>query len=113
MVIGKYDTIDQLPSQFADDPDFSAPYANPMGSYSLEVGRLFKDQVLVVPRGPLCDTILHDHHYVAVAGHRGFAKTPSSIRRSYFWPTLRKDAESYVNSCDACQRAKDLRQPRG
>jgi hypothetical protein len=113
MVIVNSDTIDQLPSQYAYDPYFAAPYANPTGSYRFEEGRLLKDHVLCVPRGPLRDTILHYHHDAAVSDHRGFAKTLSSIRRLYFWPTLRKDAESYVKSCDACQRAKALRQPRG
>jgi Integrase zinc binding domain len=69
--------------------------------------------MLRVHRGPLRYTILHDHHDAAVSGYRGFAKTLSSIRRSYFWPTLRKDVEGSVKSCDACQRAKALRQPRG
>jgi GNAT superfamily N-acetyltransferase len=68
--------------------------------------------MLCVPRGPLRDTILHDHHDAAVSGHRGFAKTLASFRRSYFLPTLRKDAEDYAKSCDAFQRAKALRQPR-
>jgi hypothetical protein len=63
--------------------------------------------MLCVPRGPLRDTILRDHHNAAVSGHRGFAKTLSSIRRSYFWSTLRK---GYGKSCDACQLAKALRQ---
>ena len=113
MVIVNSETIDQLPSQYADDPDFASLFANPAGSYRVKEGRLFKDNMLCVPRGPLRDTILHDHHDAAVSDHRGFAKTLSSIRRSYFWPTLRKDAENYVKSCDACQRAKALRQPRG
>jgi hypothetical protein len=113
MIIVNSDTVDQLPSQYADDPEFSAPYANPTGSYRLEEGRLIKDHVLRVPRGPLHDTILHDHHDAAVSGYRGFVKTLSSILRSYFWPILRKDSESYVKYCDACQRATALRKPRG
>jgi Integrase zinc binding domain len=113
MVIVNSETIDQLPSQYAEDPDFASPLANPIGSYRVKDGRLFKDIMLRVPRGPLRDTILNDHHDAAVSGHRGFAKTLSSIRRSYFWPTLRKDAEGYVKSCDACQRATFLRQPHG
>jgi Integrase zinc binding domain len=113
MVIVNSETIDQLPSQYADDPDFSSLFANPTGSYRVKEGRLFKDNILCVPRGPLRDTILHYHHDAAVSGHRGFAKTLSSIRLSYFWPALRKYAEGYVKSCDACQRAKALRQPRG
>jgi Integrase zinc binding domain len=86
-------------------------YANPTGSYRIKEGRVFNDHVLCVQRGPLRYTILHDHHDAAVSGHREFAKTFSSIRRSSFWQTLRQDAESYVKSCDACQRDKALRQP--
>jgi transposase InsO family protein len=64
-------------------------------------------------QGPLRDTILHDNHDAAVSGHRGFSKTLSFIRSSYFSPTLRKDAESCAKYCDTCQRAKAFRQPRG
>jgi hypothetical protein len=113
MVIVTSETIDQLPSQYADDPDFASLFENPTGSHRVKEGRLFKDHVLCVLRGPLRDTILHDNHDVAVSGPPGFAKTLSYIRRSYFWPTLRNDAEGYVKSCDACKRAKALRQLRG
>jgi RNase H-like domain found in reverse transcriptase/Integrase zinc binding domain len=113
MVIVNSETIDKLPSQYAEDPDFASLFANPTGFYRVKDGRLFKDNILCVPQGPLRDTILHDHHDAAVSGHLGFATTLSSIRRSYFWPTFRKDAEGYVKSCDACQRAKALRKPLG
>jgi hypothetical protein len=114
MVIVNSETIDKLPSQYADDTDFASAFANPTGSYRVKEGRLFKDHMLCVPRGPLRDIILHDNHDAAVSVHLGFAKTLSSIRRSYCWPTLRKDAEGYVKSCDASKRAKALRrQQRG
>jgi Integrase zinc binding domain len=111
IILVKSETINQLPSQYADDPDFASLFANPTGSYLVKEGRLFKDNILCIPRGPLRDTILHYHNDAAVSVHRGFAKTLSSIRRSSFWPTLRKDAEGYLQSCNACQRAKALRQP--
>jgi Integrase zinc binding domain len=111
MVIVNPDKIDQLPSQLAEDPDFATPYANYTGFYCIKEGRLFKDHFLSVPRGPLRDTLLNYHHDAAVPGHRGFAKTLSSIRRSYFWPTLRKDAKSFLKYFNACQRPKALRQP--
>jgi hypothetical protein len=66
-----------------------------------------------IPRGPLRDIILHDHDDANVSGHRGFAKTLSSIRRSYFWRTLRKDVEVYVKSLRRVQTREGLRQPRG
>jgi GNAT superfamily N-acetyltransferase len=113
MVIVNSEMIDQLLSQSAEYPNFASLFANPTGSYRVKDGRLFKDHMLCVPRGPLRDTFMHDHYDAAVSGHRGFAKTLSSIRRSYFWPTLRKDTEGYIKSCDAFQRAKALQQPHG
>jgi hypothetical protein len=65
MVIVNSDAIYKLPSQYDDDLEFAVPYANPTGSSRLEEGRLFKNQVLCVPMGPLRDTILHDHPDVA------------------------------------------------
>jgi Integrase zinc binding domain len=90
MVIVNSETIDQLPSQYADGPYFSSLFATPTGSYRIKEGRLFKDNILCVPRGPLRDIILHDHHDAAVSGHRGFAKTLSSIRRSYFGEKMQR-----------------------
>jgi RNase H-like domain found in reverse transcriptase len=36
MVIVNSETIDQLPSQYADDPDFASLFANPTGSYCVK-----------------------------------------------------------------------------
>nr|XP_023893874.1 uncharacterized protein LOC112005804 [Quercus suber] len=34
------------------------------------------------------------------------------VRTGYFWPTMQKDAESYVKACDKCQRFSNvIRQP--
>ena len=34
------------------------------------------------------------------------------VRAGYYWPTMQKDAESYVKSCDKCQRFNNIiRQP--
>ncbi|MCS5023617.1 hypothetical protein L2V44_14070 [Staphylococcus aureus] len=42
------------------------------------------------------------------------------LRQGYYWPTIRKDTEEFVKTCDKCQRfsnishqpAADLRSPR-
>jgi hypothetical protein len=66
-------------SLYAEDPDFASPFANPTGSYSSKEGRLFKNNMLCVLRGPLHDSTLNYHHNAAMSGHRRFVKTLSSI----------------------------------
>ena len=82
VIIRNSNMIDQISSQYAGDPDFAAPYANPTGYYRIMERCIFKDHVLCVPMCPLRHTILHDHQDAAVSIHRGFAKTLLSIRRS-------------------------------
>jgi hypothetical protein len=99
MGIVNSNTIDQLPSQYADDPYFAAPYAKHTGSFRLKEGRLFKNQVQYVPRGPLGDNILQDHHDAAVSRHRGFAKTLSSIRHLHIWPRHFENMRRVIKVC--------------
>ena len=34
------------------------------------------------------------------------------VREGYYWPTMQKDAEAYVKTCDKCQRFNNIiRQP--
>ena len=56
--------------------------------------------------------ILQQVHDTPVAGHLGIDKTFELARRDYYWPTLRQDVESYVRSCDTCQRTKATNQPK-
>ena len=58
----------------------------------------------------LCDTnqiqnILHECHDNAVAGHFSIDRTIERIRNTAWWNTWRKDTETYVTSCDTCQKA--------
>lgn len=62
--------------------------------------------------------ILAESHETAIAGHVGVEKTVESIQRVYYWPKIREDVESYVQSCVVCQQNKasdqkpvDLLQP--
>ena len=49
----------------------------------------------------VCTLLLHNAH--DALGHFGAAKLASTMRASYFWPTLLKDCSKYVKTCDACQ----------
>ena len=38
--------------------------------------------------------------------HQGFERTYAAIRQKYYWPSMFRDCEAYVQSCDQCQRVK-------
>ena len=53
--------------------------------------------------------IISQHHNDPPAGHFGVDKTRELIGQKYYWPSLRKDVESYVKGCDVCLGLKAVR----
>ena len=49
------------------------------------------------------------HHNDPLAGHFGIDKTRELVGRKYYWPSLRRDVESYVRGCDVCLASKAVR----
>src|SRR5258708_18644787 len=41
-----------------------------------------------------------------ILGHLGFQKTLEHIRKYYWWPTMVKDTEKFISSCETCQTTK-------
>jgi len=67
------------------------------------------DKVYVPGASALREEILQRCHDDPLSGHFGVERTTLLVRRSYFWPTLAKDAQDYVGSCSVCQRTKAKR----
>jgi hypothetical protein len=65
--------------------------------------------VIVVPQS-LQQAILHECHDSPIAAHLGIAKTFERVRRSYWWPQMRKDIVKYVRTCHPCQVRKIQKQ---
>ncbi len=53
--------------------------------------------------------LISRHHDDPLAGHFGINKTRELIARKYYWPTLRRDVETYVTGCDVCLASKAVR----
>lgn len=73
-------------------------------------GQLWYQGRLYVPdneklRVRLCEA----HHDAPAAGHNGRTKTLELIRRSYFWPQMRKFIARYVRNCHICAKSKSRR----
>ena len=53
--------------------------------------------------------ILQQYHDSPLAGHYGVARTQALVGQYFKWPGLATAVDSYVRSCDACQRNKVVR----
>ena len=50
--------------------------------------------------------IISRHHNDPLAGHFGIDKTRELVGWKYYWPSLRKNVESYVRRCNICLASK-------
>ena len=83
-------------------------------AYSLHEGVLYRRvieggqsfQAIYVPRTPesLIQAILHAAH--DEAGHNGFPRTYSAIRRLYYWKGIKEDVLQHCRNCYTCQLHK-------
>ena len=87
----------------------------PSPRFSLSpTGLLLMDRRVFVPdyrptRGSLRTRILQSKHDHLTAGHFGFNKTLTLLRRDYSWPTIRSDCKRFVEQCVICARNKPNR----
>ena len=71
--------------------------------FLLHEGFLFRGNQLCIPSYSLRLQIIKELHG---EGHVGRDRTLQLIQNSYFWPTVRKEVEKYVQSCKICQVSK-------
>ena len=69
----------------------------------LQDGFLFKGNQLCIPDCSLRTQIIQELHN---EGHVGRDRTLQLVQASYFWPTIRKEVERYVQRCRICQVSK-------
>jgi hypothetical protein len=68
-----------------------------------------KNRIYVPVDKKLWEDIIRTHHDSPLAGHPGCFKTSELILREYWWPTLKKDVQHYVDGCETCQCTKPHR----
>ncbi|XP_078051888.1 uncharacterized protein LOC144478039, partial [Augochlora pura] len=61
---------------------------------------------IIIPSTDERSAIVSEDHTSSFAGHKGITKTYRRIREKYFWPTLKRDVQEYVNACLSCQQKK-------
>lgn len=98
-------------ASFADlyptDPFFARIFGDAAqtvtGDYTIQDGFLFKGLRLCVPECSLRQKIITELHN---EGHIGRDRTLQLVTSSYFWPSLRRDVERFVERCRICQQSK-------
>jgi hypothetical protein len=68
----------------------------------------YKQNRLYVPEGKIRDTLLKECRDEPLAGHGGAKRTTTFLKKSYYWPNLKDDAEEYVKTCLVCQQNRTL-----
>ena len=71
--------------------------------YTIHDGFLFHGVRLCIPDCSLRLQLLTELHR---EGHVGRDRTLQLVSSSYFWPSLRRDAERFVEYCVTCQQSK-------
>jgi hypothetical protein len=68
----------------------------------------YKQNWLYVPKGRFRDVFLKECHDGPLAGHGGAKHTTTFLKKSYYWPNLKKDAKEYMKTCLICQQTRTL-----
>jgi len=86
-----------------------------------QLGKLFKEQngliyrqvdqenQLWVPRA-LRGEVIKAFHEPPAMGHKGFAKLSQTMKEHVYWSGMDRDIQTYLKTCDICQRYKGHKQ---
>ena len=99
------DLIDQIKTGY----DYDDWFWNPRNTRALsfENKLWLREGLVVVPNAnDLRSKLMSLHHDTPIAGHFARDKTVHFIRQNYWWPSMTKDVDKFVRTCDSCQRNK-------
>lgn len=54
----------------------------------------------------LRDQLLHEFHDSKVAGHSGVLRTFKRLAQQFYWPSMHKHVQDYIQHCITCQKTK-------
>eukprot|EP00253_Pinus_taeda_P031491 PITA_31491 len=72
-----------------------------------DAGRIYFKKRLYVPnQSRIRNLIMDEFHVSHYAGHPGYQKIITTIRKEYFWPRMKKNIVEYLPWCLECQQIK-------
>lgn len=77
----------------------------PAGPYSSQLRLIFFKGKVVVPQ-KIRETIMFEAHNTRIGGHSGVLRMYKRIAQQFYWPSMFRSVQEYVNKCETCQRTK-------
>jgi len=75
--------------------------------YKLKEGKFIKiksDKELKILKRNEIEPILSLVHEHLLSGHFGLEAILTKLKKRYYWPKMKNDVKSYIQTCDQCQR---------
>src|SRR6266540_274426 len=75
--------------------------------YKMKKGKLIKiksNKKLKVLKRNEIEPILFLAHEHPLSGHFRLEATLTKLKKRYYWPKMKNDVKSYIQTCDQCQR---------
>lgn len=70
-------------------------------------GILYYRKIIYVPnQDDIKENILDEYHKIPYAGHPGYQKLITLLRKEYYWPGMKRDVTEYLARCIECQQSK-------
>ena len=76
--------------------------------YGVSKGKMltFRGKIYVPNHVDLKEIIMNEYHRSNYAGHPGYQKMLTTIRKTYFWLGMCRNIVEYLNKCLECEKVK-------
>ena len=104
--------LQNIKAEYSNDPITRSIITNGHANYKVVDGLIYTlDNKLYIPCiDTIRVTITREHHDTPTNGHLGEHKTYERISRYYYWPSMRRSIQQYIQQCQSCQANKGSHQ---
>ncbi|KAK8931429.1 hypothetical protein KSP39_PZI016937 [Platanthera zijinensis] len=116
----KFDLRDRIKDAQSDDPLFEDGIARLKAGkehpdFQIRDGILyFRDRMFVPSGGQFRHEILYESHHTCYSIHPGITKMYADLKKTFWWPGMKRDVITFVTHCPTCQLVKaECKSPAG
>jgi hypothetical protein len=66
----------------------------------------YKDKIVIPTPSALPHKLQQEYHSSPIGGHAGVTRTVAKLRAQFYWSTLQKDVQQFIQNYTICQQAK-------
>jgi RNase H-like domain found in reverse transcriptase/Reverse transcriptase (RNA-dependent DNA polymerase)/Integrase zinc binding domain/Chromo (CHRromatin Organisation MOdifier) domain/Retroviral aspartyl protease len=104
--------LQNIKAEYSNDPITRSIITNGHANYKVVDGWIYTlDNKVYIPSiDTIRAAIIQEHHDTPTNGHLGEHKTYERISRYYYWPSMRRSIQQYLQQCQSCQANKGSHQ---